>query len=120
MAAVNVLDRIEGTGLVRVVIHFNIPAGNNTVGVSWKAAALGAGWTGKTILATGNGPGQITSADAALVASGDMVEIVTTFQAEDGSGTVISSAKITALAAAAQTEWQNRASAALKYWGYSQ
>lgn len=119
MAAINVLE-INPNGMADVVIHFTVPVGNNSAGVTWKLAALNSGWSGKTKMATGTGPGQISSADAALVASGDLIEIVVPIPAYDGSGAIITSGKLTTIATAAQNDWLARAQAALKYYGYTQ
>lgn len=62
-----------GLNVYTVVVHMNVPAGNNAAGTAWKTAIVNAGLN-RTILTTGNGPGQISSADAALIASGDLYE----------------------------------------------
>lgn len=66
-------------GNYTLVCHYLAPVGSNAVGVAWQTAILNAKLT-TTILTTGNGPGQISAADAALIASGAMVEVVTTFK----------------------------------------
>lgn len=116
MSSVHVLD---GDGhSYRVVAHFAMPAGNNSAGVAWKAAALAAGLTGTTVLPTGNGPGQIDSAELAQVQAGDVAEIVVSVLPESGGtnnatrqATV--SAQIAVAVADAQADWQRR----LRYYG---
>ena len=55
-------------------IHAPIPAGNNSVGNSWKAVWLAAG-KNTTGMVTGTGIGQILAAEAAQIASGDVIEV---------------------------------------------
>ena len=56
-----------------VVVHATTPVGNNDAGVSFATAMVNAGLA-TTRMATGNGPGQITTAEGNLVANGSLIE----------------------------------------------
>lgn len=70
----------NGTNTFTVVAHAPTPAGNNSAGVSW-VTALANGIKPVTRMTIGNGSGQITSAEAADVAAGNVIE--TSFQFDD-------------------------------------
>jgi hypothetical protein len=59
-----------------VAIHFPTPSGNNAVGLSWKACALGSKMIGTTILEFGTAPGNISQAEHDSIISGDTIEII--------------------------------------------
>lgn len=79
MADIHVLSG-NGHGQVNVVLHFDVPAGDNAVSVSWKDALLNSGKGGPTSMTVGDGPLQIPQAEADLIAAGDRHEIHRTFQ----------------------------------------
>jgi len=60
----------------KVVIHFPIPTGNNSVGLTWKLCGLSSKKTGSTILEVGTGPGNITQLEYDNIINGDIVEII--------------------------------------------
>src|SRR5688572_20004677 len=62
-----------GINLYDVVVHSPTPVGNNSAGVSWATAVQNAG-NAATQLTIGNGPGQITQAEANGVANGSVIE----------------------------------------------
>lgn len=62
-----------GNNVYDVVVHAATPAGNNSAGITWKAALAGSGLN-VTTLPIGNGVGQITTAEANQVSSGDLIE----------------------------------------------
>lgn len=84
MALFHVLELVDPTPPAdyRVVIHIPVPAGTNTVGVSWKQVFLAAGRSGRTVLPDGTGPGQIMPAEKAQVTQGDVLEFDTVMDAE--------------------------------------
>jgi len=64
-------------GSFTAVVHTPVPGtGNNAAGVQWRTALANSGLN-KTSMTTGNGPGQITTAEANSVANGSVLE--TTF-----------------------------------------
>jgi hypothetical protein len=79
MARIHVLQR-TGLNTYDCVVHSPTPAGNNSAGVAWATALVNSGLN-VTRLETGTGPGQITSAEAAQVAAGTVIE--TSFTWED-------------------------------------
>ena len=60
----------------KVAIHFATPTGNNSVGNSWKAGALGSKMIGTTTLEVGSEPGNISQAEHDSIISGDTIEII--------------------------------------------
>jgi len=62
-------------GEYRICAHVAVPAGNNTVGNSWKDVIIASG-RNVTVMATGTGIGQISTAEQAQIAAGDVVEVV--------------------------------------------
>jgi len=73
MATTHVLQRFTPERIV-LILHTATPAGNNSAGLTWKTVLLAAGAAGTTSLTVGTGPGQITSAEAAQVTAGDVLE----------------------------------------------
>jgi hypothetical protein len=61
-----------------VAIHFATPAGNNSVGYSWKACGLNCDLIGSTILEVGIEPGDITQIEYDSIIAGDTIEIIET------------------------------------------
>ena len=113
MSALHILEA-DTAGNYRVAIHTAVPAGNNTAGVKWKAAALAAGRTGTTELTEGTGPGQISTAEKAAILSGDVAEIVVRIPIDSTSWTA---AKITAQVKTITDEWQARVANELRRYG---
>jgi hypothetical protein len=72
MAKIHVLQRV-GYNLYQCVVHATTPAGNNAAGVAWATAIANSG-RNQTSMVTGNGPGQIATAEANSVANGTVVE----------------------------------------------
>lgn len=79
MARIHVLSR-AGLNVYSCIVHAPTPAGNNVVGVAWSTAIQNSG-NNTTQLTIGNGPGQITNAEANQVTAGTMIEA--TFPWED-------------------------------------
>ena len=110
MSSIHVL---EGTGThFKVVAHFAMPGGSNSGGLTWKAAALAAGYTGSTVLPEGTGPAQIDAAEKASVVAGNTGEIVVQILDESG-GTGRVQAIVNAEIARTLAEWQRR----LRFYG---
>ena len=109
---------LEQTGFrLRIVHHFATPSGNNSAGVTWKAAALAAGLSGTTRLTEGTGPGQISTTEKAQVTAGDVLEIEFTV---DLSLTLTGAQVLAAVQEVGTTEeagWLARTQAQLKYYG---
>ena len=78
MADIHVLTA-RSRGQVDVVLHVPIPVGTNSVGTNWRTALVNSDTGGNTSLTIGEGPGQITQAEADLIASGAIFEHRTTF-----------------------------------------
>lgn len=72
MARLHIL-RQTSSNLYNVVVHAPTPNGNNLAGFTWAQAMAGAKY-GQTTLEIGNGPGQITNAEANQVTSGALIE----------------------------------------------
>lgn len=111
MAKLHVLA-CDDKGVYRGVVHYATPAGSNSVGVSWKAAALAAGLAGTTSLVEGTGPGQITTAEKAQVVAGDVIEIPISLVSETVGGAG-------AEADAAISNHQRHLAKVLKYFGFT-
>lgn len=102
---------------LRVIHHFAMPAGNNAVGVSWKAAGLAAGVLGTTRLVEGTGPGQITTAEKAQITAGDVVEIEVIVAIARTLTPAQTLAAITAQATLAATQFSTEMQARLRLYG---
>lgn len=114
MAAIHVL---EGDGQrYRVVAHITTPAGSNKVGNTWAACIAAAGLT-TSVLPTGTGLGQITSAEVAELAAGTKFEVVVTV---DVPGAGLTQAKIAALVQTAVNDELQRLKNRFDYYGYTQ
>lgn len=85
MSKFHVLE--TNAGEASVVLHSVMPAGNNSVGVSWKDANLNSGSQGTTVLSEGTGAGQITTAEKANIEAGDVLEVTGLIPVESGGAT---------------------------------
>lgn len=88
----------------QIAYHIPVPSANNRVGVNYQVALVNSGLGGRSIMATGTGPGQITSAELAQVQSGALYEFVETYFTNPGNNiatdTANLNARFTALSAA--------------------
>lgn len=127
MSKIHILGATD-EGQYRVVLHFNMPPGNNSAGLTWKSAYVnnwrlnhisqaGAILAPYSIMEEGTGPGQITTAERNQVIAGDVIEIVASIRAESGGTTA---ASLTAMADQIIAETQARLARELKYFGYTQ
>lgn len=116
MSTVHVLE--QNNGEFRCVLHFAVPAGNNSAGLTWKAVGLASGRTGTTRLTEGTGPGQITTSEKAQVVSGDVVEFESMLRAESGGLTgALLGATVDAMATAAIAAYQAEFARTFKWYG---
>jgi hypothetical protein len=99
---------------VSVVVHFLPTAGNNAVGVAWKAAALKAGLSGGAPSPWGD------PAEAAAIVAGDTIEITLSVEVGTTGSLAVQRATIQDAVdraiAARKTEW----AIALQYAGYGE
>ncbi len=79
MADIHVLAG-DGRGKIDVVLHIDVPAGDNAVGVSWQNALIASGIGGNTSMTVGSGSMQITQVEADQIAAGTRHELRRTFQ----------------------------------------
>lgn len=87
MALIHVLAA-DRSGLFSCVLHVAVPTGSNAAGTTWKDAFLASGRSGRTVMTEGLLAGQITTAEKAQIAAGDIVEFVFEMNAERGGGTL--------------------------------
>lgn len=78
MSQWHALDGIPDGNAYRIIFHVPIPSANNRVGVNYRAALIGSGIGGTTVMAEGPNPGQITTAEKASLAAGSLMEIAET------------------------------------------
>ena len=57
-----------------VAFHVPVPSVVNRAGINYQTALVNSGLGGKTVMTTGTGPGQITSAELAEIQSGAVYE----------------------------------------------
>jgi len=105
-------------GVYTVAVHTTTPAGNNSVGVPWATAIVNSG-RNKTILPTGTGAGQITSAEAAQIAAGQVIETVMQWGDDPTWTNQQRIDDINLRASQLQAETLARYGAELKYFGYA-
>jgi len=106
-------------GQYQIVMHFPVPGGNNTAGVSWQTALLNSGIglheTGRrTVLPSGAGTGgTISVAEEAALNAGTLFETVVQYRADTGPSLANIDALYTQSLANAQAQLSRR----LKYFG---
>lgn len=118
MANLHILDTADRSEY-RVVAHVPVPNANNAAGVNWRTVVLRSGKGGSTVLSDGDGTGgTIASTEKASIASGTLLEVVTTLRADTvplaGIGAYLD-AEFNRIKADAQERLQ----AELKYFGYT-
>ena len=124
MADMHVIDG-DGKGQWRVVMHFDVPDVNNTVGVNYRTAIKRSGLVNDvspSVLPDGDGNnGSISAAEKSDLIDGVKYEHVASLTL-DGSGTTTSS-RVAVLRAAysrIETEVVDRLKARLKFFGHKQ
>lgn len=119
MADIHVLAG-DGLGAWTIVFHFVVPDQNNNVAINYRTALINSALGGISVMAEGSAAGQITSAELALVAAGEVYEHSEAFLAESGA---TSNAEMLAAAreiyAARETPVLNRLRKKLRYYGYT-
>ena len=75
----------DGRGEWTVVCHYPIADVTNQVSVSYRTALVNSGLGGTSALTEGTGPGQISTAELAQVAAGELYEHRFSFPAESGA-----------------------------------
>jgi len=113
MSKVHILNSDNAVSY-RVAIHFATPAGDNSVGYSWKSCGLESGLTGTTILEVGTEPGNVTQAEYDSIIAGNTVEIVKSIN----PGLSPTDAAVEELCDILITMWNEDASRILKYYGH--
>ena len=78
MSKVHILTGDEGDNYT-AVIHFDVPAGNNQAGLSWKAALIA---DGKNVTVLTN----IEAPELAAIQTGDVCEFVASIRKVESSG----------------------------------
>jgi hypothetical protein len=71
-----------GNDRYNVVVHSDVPPGNNAANLAWQSCVVGAGLN-VTQMTVGNNPGQIAQAEATKIANGQVIE--TAFQWDDNA-----------------------------------
>jgi len=93
MADIQIIDGSGDGESWRVAFHLDVPNVNNDVGVNFRTALINSGiglnldTNRRTILPSGTGPGQITTAEEALLDNGTLFERVVMIPAESGGKT---------------------------------
>ena len=72
MAQAHCLEYTEGR--FRIVIHTATPSGNNGAGFPWSTLLLMRGYSGRTVMTEGTGPGQITPEEKTEIVAGTLLE----------------------------------------------
>lgn len=99
-----------------VVVHGPTPAGNNSAGFAWSTLLVNAK-RNTTIMTTGSGPGQITTAEANSIAGGTVIEGVFGFTDDPTMPAADRNALLDLIATQTLALHQSRLSQELKWWG---
>ena len=99
------------------LLHETVPLGNNAAGVPWRTALINSGMGGRTILASGTGPGQIATAESTQIASGELYEISFRFESPPGASAAQLNAAMDAQIANLSAETQARLASELRLYG---
>ena len=99
----------------KVAIHFPMPVGNNSIGLSWKNAAISSGKIGTTVLTVGTSAGNITQSEYDSIIAGDTIEIIRDIKV----GVNPSNASVESLCDGLISEYQSKMVQALKYYGHT-
>ena len=119
MADIHVL---AGNGLHHwtLAFHFAVPDEDNNVGVSYRTALVNSGIGGASQMTEGTGPGQIATAELALLEAGELYEFSFPFLAESGAtNNVELLAAIRAEYAKYEAVVLSRLRKRLRYYGYT-
>lgn len=118
MADIHVL---AGNGLRHwtLAFHFAVPDQTNSVNVNYRTALINSGIGGTSAMTEGTGPGQITTAELALIEAGELCEFILSFLAESGA---TNNAELLAAIRAEYAKYEapvlNHLKKKLRYYGY--
>jgi hypothetical protein len=118
MAKVHVLEQ-QGANLFRCIVHFAMPAGNNDVGVTWKAAYIAAGYNRPSSMSVGNAGHQATTQENNQLTSGDLIEAEFSFVYDPVWTTTEVNAALDAEAATRIASRTAELQALLRFYGYT-
>jgi hypothetical protein len=115
MAQVHVLEYSDGR--FRIILHTATPTGNNGAGFSWSSLLLMKGYSGRTVMTEGTGPGQISPEEKAQILAGTLLE----FELRLEAAPTITGAQLQTLLqnqapdliTAQMQQWQQE----LRFWG---
>jgi len=119
MADIHVLAG-DGLRYWTLVFHFGVPDQLNNINVSYRTALVNSGIGGISQMTKGTGPGQITTAELALIQTGQLYEFSLSFPAE--SGATSNAELLTAIRdqyAKCETPVLDRLRKRLRYYGYT-
>lgn len=88
MAKIHAL-KLQPSGGCSIVIHVNMPGGNNSAGKPWKDCYL-SDLEPTSILKVGTAPGNISQAEYDSIEAGDIIELRRVIQIESGGATLSS------------------------------
>lgn len=118
MADIHVLAGIGNKWTL--IFHFAVPDINNNVAANYRTVLLNSGLGGITSMMEGTGPGQITTAELALIQAGEIYEHSLSFSAESGAtNNTELLAAIREQYAAKETPVLNALKKRLRYYGYT-
>lgn len=106
----------DANNVFTVVCHAPTPVGNNSAGVAWNTAIANA-LKPVTHMTIGNGSGQIATAEANQVASGDVMEVQFQFTDDPTWSAGTRTTQLNLIATDAVTRTQNDYAARLKWFG---
>jgi len=78
----------DGKNKWTAVFHIAVPDTNNSVSVNYRTGLINSGLGGTSTMAEGDGPGQITTAELAQIASGELYECSVPLLIETGGTSV--------------------------------
>jgi hypothetical protein len=119
MADIHILNG-DGGGSWTYVFHVAVPDTTNAVSVSYRTALVNSSLGGVSVMDEGTGPGQITTAELAQLAAGELFEFSRGWLAESGATNnaqllVNLRAEYVRVTPLVLSQLQNR----LKYYGWS-
>ena len=118
MSDIHVLNR-QGQRRWRLVFHYPVPNVNNAVGVNFRTAIVNAGLA-QTVLQEGTGPGEISTAELALINNGEIFEAVHSFEVESGGTSNADLIEaIEELYSKLQLQERQRIQGILRYFGFT-
>ena len=101
-----------------IVLHSTVPGGNNSAGVAWSAAVIGAG-KNVSIMKSGTDPGQIDPTELAQIQAGTTIEVVGIWQDDPTWTNPQRTADLDLRSQQMLDEGTARIQAALKFFGFT-